>query len=173
MKHLLLISLLISTAVFGQDSIALKNLTEAYLFSHRKTYVKKEYIDIGKVRTYFKVQVVHLSDLLEEDSISAVYFVFGTSTDRITSIMDADELPVFIAVLTKSYFEIAESIPFVYTEYNYHSKARLKFSMYSKDNAKWDVILKVGSRNPVYVHFRLDEIPKLISLLKTAQKVLK
>lgn len=157
----------------GQSQIEKDQQSRADLFSLQSgTLIKKVFIDIGSINKA-EIQVVHYTDLISSESISAVKFEYKVtssySSDTKSASLDSDEIDELIKSLIIIRDSIFPSSPTTYEEIRYRSRGGFEAGCYwSKSD--WSAYLKLEKYDSKsYVFLQKEDFPELLNLLKKAQ----
>jgi len=179
MKKLLfvLISILMFSVSYGQTDTKEKELSNAEKFSLKAgTLIQKEFIDVGTINK-LKVQVIHYTDLVSNETVSSVRFEYEVassySTDTKIASLDADEIDGLIKSIKMMQEKIFAMTPANYTEVTYRSRGGFEAGCYWS-NGDWATYLKLEKYDSKsYVFLKKDDFPALLALLEKAKTMLK
>ncbi|HOK62960.1 MAG TPA: hypothetical protein PLE17_03600 [Soehngenia sp.] len=179
MKKLLfvIISILTFSVSYGQTDTKEKELSNAEKFSLKAgTLIQKEFIDVGTINK-LKVQVIHYTDLVSNETVSSVRFEYEVassySTDTKIASLDADEIDGLIKSIKMMQEKIFAMTPANYTEVTYRSRGGFEAGCYWS-NGDWATYLKLEKYDSKsYVFLKKDDFPALLALLEKAKTMLK
>ncbi|MDD4492365.1 MAG: hypothetical protein PHV09_07565 [Bacteroidales bacterium] len=180
MKKILLITMLLFAIQFmAQAQEKEKVLSQADQFSSMSgTLIQKEFIEIGKIRA-LDVKVLKIKDLNSGTKMSALRFEYTSpgaySSNTHLATLDTDEIEGLIKTITNIQTNVINTTSPNYTEYIYRSKTGLEFGAFcSKSESNWVPFIKLDkySNNSLYP-LKIEDITKLLELIKKAQEVLK
>lgn len=179
MKKLLfvIISILTFSVSYGQTDTKEKELSNAEKFSLKAgTLIQKEFIDVGTINK-LKVQVIHYTDLVSNETVSSVRFEYEVassySTDTKIASLDADEIDGLIKSIKMMQEKIFAMTPANYTEVTYRSRGGFEAGCYWS-NGDWATYLKLEKYDrKSYVFLKKDDFPALLALLEKAKTMLK
>ena len=179
MKKLLfvIISILTFSVSYGQTDTKEKELSNAEKFSLKAgTLIQKEFIDVGTINK-LKVQVIHYTDLVSNETVSSVRFEYEVassySTDPKIASLDADEIDGLIKSIRMMQEKVFAMTPTNYTEVTYRSRGGFEAGCYwSKGD--WATYLKLEKYDgKSYVFLKKDDFLALLALLEKAKTMLK
>ncbi|HCM29909.1 MAG TPA: hypothetical protein DHW83_03690 [Bacteroidales bacterium] len=172
-----IISILTFSVSYGQTDTKEKELSNAEKFSLKAgTLIQKEFIDVGTINK-LKVQVIHYTDLVSNETVSSVRFEYEVassySTDTKIASLDADEIDGLIKSIKMMQEKIFAMTPANYTEVTYRSRGGFEAGCYWS-NGDWATYLKLEKYDSKsYVFLKKDDFPALLALLEKAKTMLK
>lgn len=171
---LILMLLAFKTSSFAQ--VKEKELSNAEIFSAKAgTLIQREVLDIGAVNKA-SIQVLHLTDLISNQKISAIRFQMVVmelnSPDIKSASLDSDEIDGLIKSIRLIQENIFTSTPSNYTEVTYRSRGGFQAGCYWSKN-QWSTYLKLEMfNNKTYVNLKKDDFEILLDLLENAKKLM-
>ncbi|MBL6447970.1 hypothetical protein JMN32_16760 [Fulvivirga sp. 29W222] len=176
MKHLfILIPLLAFKISYGQIENK-HEVSNAEKFSAKAgTLIQKEFIDVSRINKA-DVKVVRYTDLVSDESISAVRFeyeVVGSySADTKVASLDADEIDGLLKSIKMMQQKVLSSTPINYTEVIYKSRGGFEAGCYW-NKGTWSTYLKLMQNDgKSYLFLKKDDFPELVTLLEKVRTMM-
>lgn len=158
----------------SKDSTALRTKVEAFQ-SRSSSLIQKEFVDVSKTKLIV-VQVVRLTDLKSNATVSGVVIEWGTTSMGYFSAvgrgyLDSDELEdlsnsVGLMIATGS-----KPLPVNYTELNFSTKSGLEISLFKSANG-WAAALDHNYKYKAFQSVTIAELTKLQEGLQVAKSKL-
>jgi hypothetical protein len=172
---LLLFSTLSSLAQIKKVDDSPKSKLEA--FSEKAgSLIKKEFITVGRVNNRFAIQILKLTDILNNTTVVGLRFEGeGTNTYSSTKVafLDSDEVDGLIKSLTYINTSVLNTAPpDVDVEYNFHARSGFSSGVFNYHN-KWMGYMKlVNYDSDSQFTFSVEDFHKALDLVVLAKSKL-
>ncbi len=148
MKNIYLIVLLLvfSVSIFGQDKLVEKDQSNLEKFSATSgSLIEKSFVDIATIKRA-EIQVLTLTDLMSNIKISGVRFQYyppGRYSNATLAFLDKDEVDALIKSIGIVKSKVLSSTPSNYTEVTFTSRSGFSVGCYYSDR-KWTSFMRIS-----------------------------
>lgn len=178
MKRLIIValSLVLVNNTWAQSEPKEYKLSSTEAFSSKVgSLIQKEFVEVGILKKT-QVQVVHLTDLISEESISAIRLVYktsGTYSRTKIALLDSDEINGLKKAIKIIQDQVLTTTPRNYTEVAFSSRSGfIAGSAWS--NYKWRAYIQLKENDSdSIVLLKQADFPILLDLLSEAMSLIK